>query len=144
MKKKLFQFVLLIVALTTVLATSGCDEWYCDGSAGEPVFLIVYNAGGNVNQVYAEVNGSALPPVAGAQGTQFSLPIDLNNNSVTYVFQTTQGNKKMQVFYENSSDLESFDCGFRFSIKNPIIGSSDFTNPVISGGDFENYQITIQ
>lgn len=142
MNKKLFQFFLLVVAFVGILFTSGCDE-FCGGSPNEPVFEILYNAGGSVNRVYAVKDGVNLPPIEGAVGTNFYLPVDLNSTSVTYNFETTQGNNSLQVFYETNSNLESFDCGFRFSIENPRIGASTFNNLSDSGGG-ENYQITIQ
>lgn len=143
MYKKLFQAVLATTLLGGIIFTSGCED-FCGGTSVEPVFDIVYNAGGTVLKVYAVKNGNNLAPVEFAVGTNFELPIDLNATSVSYTFETSQGTKSMQVFYEASTELVSFDCGFRFSIDDPRIGATEFNNPTISGGDRDNYEITIQ
>lgn len=143
MFKKLIQFSITATLLAIAIFASGCD--YCSGTSEEPVIEIAYQAGGNVTSVYAVKDGVNLPPIEGASGTFFNIPVDVNETSVTYNFETTQGNKSMQIFYDPSSELESSECGFRFSIENLRIGSTIFTTVTISGGSssFSNYQITI-
>ncbi|MDH5366946.1 MAG: hypothetical protein OEW67_08170 [Cyclobacteriaceae bacterium] len=145
MFKKLYQFTLVAILLAFTIFASGCDE-FCGGTSEEPVIEIAYQAGGNVTSVYAVKDGVELPPIEGASGTFFNIPVDINGSSVTYNFVTTQGNHTMQIFYDPVSELQSFECGFRFSIENLRLGSTTFTGAIISGGpnSFINYLITIQ
>ncbi|MDH5475738.1 MAG: hypothetical protein OEX22_08625 [Cyclobacteriaceae bacterium] len=144
MLKKLNIFSSIAILIAMMIYASGCD--FCDGTSQEPLIEIIYQGGGAISSVYAVKAGESLPPITGASGSNFNIPIDVNETSVTYNFETTQGNKSMQIYYDPITNLESFECGFRFAIDNLRIGSTTFNSASITGGgDFSvDYQITIQ
>ena len=91
-----------ILLLLVVIGTTGCDEWFCDGSNQEPQITISYQINGRtVSNVTSVKDGVNLGQIQGANGSYFNLPIDLNANTVTYSFSVNVGgvfvDEKLQI-----------------------------------------------
>jgi len=150
--KKIIQISSTAILLLFILMIgSGCDEWFCDGSNQEPQITISYQINGRtVSNVTSVKDGVNLGQIQGANGSYFNLPIDLNANTVTYIFSVNVGgvfvDEKLQINYKTKSALQDLDCGFRFSINNVTIGENSWglNATDVSTISSEEFLITIQ
>jgi len=136
----ILSFVLVVVISIT---GSGC-ELLCDGSDGEPTIALIINEPHSVSKIYALVNDRPGSKIGADNPTYADLPIDMNSESVIYVFEQQGQMDTLEIFYTIKTELESKACGIRVQAIDIEIGEKTTFADVVIQGDYDNTQIIIE
>lgn len=136
----------MIVLLSTVGV--GCGP-YCEGVKSEPTVRLEVDMDLGIERVYAlklDKNGQESPGefIAIGDYSDTELPIDLNSDATTYVFERNGVTDLLELVYTKSVGLESKACGFTLALEGMSVGGRTTFNNVIVAKEFKTYLITIE
>ncbi len=136
-------YILSVFSLVVIsIIGSGCS-FFCDGSVGEPTFSLTISESLNVSKIYALVDNELGKQIGDNNPFYNELPVDMNSQSVVYVFEQSGQADTLEILYEIKTEVESRVCGLRVRTDNVELGARTTFTDVVIDDSYSYTEITV-
>lgn len=117
---KFIPYIFSITALILAFIWSGCHD-DCGGFKEEPTVGAQFTS----EQAFSRVYGvkDIIEPIPQQGNSFYNLPVNLNENTTLYLFESTNKTDTLELSYEVDVSFESKRCGFTAVLRGLAVGT---------------------